>query len=177
MAALTRARGFTLVELLATIGIVGLLAVIAVPVISGARGRADAAKCLGNLRQLGVALNAYLAENNETMPTLLAGRKTRNSDELTIDVALAEYANGAQIFRCPADPGAWRESGTSYYWNPTLNGQRANALNFLGLTESVTRIPVLSDKEGWHAGGRGPRVNILYADGHAAKGLNLVADE
>lgn len=177
MAKLTRPRGFTLTELLAVIGIIGVLAAIAGPVISGARARADAAKCLGNLRQLGVALNAYLTENNDTMPALLAGRKTRDSEEPTIDVVLAEYAGGAPIFRCPADRAEWKASGTSYYWNPALNGQRANALNFLGLTESATRIPVLSDKEGWHAGGPGPKVNILYADGHAAKGLNLVASE
>jgi prepilin-type N-terminal cleavage/methylation domain-containing protein/prepilin-type processing-associated H-X9-DG protein len=169
--------GFTLVELLVVIAIVALLAVLLFPAVNGLRERAQATKCLSNLRQLGVVLTTYLGDHDQTMPILAAGRKSESDDEQTIDVVLASYAGGDTAFRCPSDPGEWRKSGTSYFWNSALNGQRATALNFLGLTDAPTRIPVLSDKEGWHAGGKGPKVNILYADGHAGKGLNLTTGD
>src|SRR5688500_12149759 len=58
-----RLRAFTLVELLVTIGIVAILAALVGAAVNVARGRADAAKCMGNLRQLVAANLAYAAEN------------------------------------------------------------------------------------------------------------------
>jgi prepilin-type N-terminal cleavage/methylation domain-containing protein/prepilin-type processing-associated H-X9-DG protein len=173
MAQLTHSRGFTLVELLVVITVIALLVAIAVPVVSRLRGNGQSTKCLSNLRQLGVALNAYLADHDGTMPTLAAGRASSEQDAQTIDTVLLDYAGDRAVFRCPSDPAEWKRSGTSYYWDPALNGQRAAALNFLDLTQATTGIPVLSDKEGWHSSGGGPKVNILYADGHAGRGLEL----
>lgn len=172
MARLARVPAFTLIELLVVVGIIAVLLAIATPVVIGMRGRGEAAKCLGNLRQLGVALNGYLADHDQRMPSVAMGREAGDDDTGTIVEALAPYAGGAEAFRCPADKRLWRATGTSYFWNPALNGQRANALRFFDLTDAPSRIPVLSDKEGWHYGG-GPKVNILYADGHATRGLNL----
>ncbi|MGC1480575.1 MAG: prepilin-type N-terminal cleavage/methylation domain-containing protein [Chthoniobacterales bacterium] len=167
-----REGGVTLIELLVAVAIVAILAAIAVPGFSAMRARAESAECLSNLRQLGIALNGYLGENDLVMPTVAAARVSDGPAVATIDSVLLDYAGGEEVFRCPADPGVWRETGTSYFWNPTLSGQRATALSFLNLTEALTRIPVLSDKEGWHRGG-GSKVNVLYADGHATSGLRL----
>ncbi len=164
--------GVTLVELLVVLAVMGILAALVVPSIGKSREKGRTAACLANLRHLGVALNLYLGEHNLTMPTLAVGRRDEGGDNATIDTVLADYAESEAAFRCPSDPGIWQAAGTSYFWNPALNGQRANALDFLGLTDSAIRIPVLSDKEGWHQGG-GPEVNILYADGHVTNGLNL----
>lgn len=157
------------------LGIVVALLAIGFPVVFKMKEKAKTTACLANLRSLGIALNGYLGDHNLTMPTLAPGRAVDGPPVATIDTLLASYADNDSAFRCPADPAVWRDSGTSYFWNPALNGQSATALNFLDLTESATRIPVLSDKEGWHDGG-GPRVNILYADGHATTGLRLSAD-
>jgi len=52
-------RAFTLVELLTAIAILALLVALLLPSLAAARGQAEVAGCLANLRQLGIAIHAY----------------------------------------------------------------------------------------------------------------------
>lgn len=63
-----RQAGFTLLELLAVIAVLGLLAAIAYPALSTARDNASFAKSGAGLRSAGAALGLYLAENNMIFP-------------------------------------------------------------------------------------------------------------
>lgn len=169
------ARGaFTLVEVLVVLAVIALLSALAWPVLSAAVAKSHSARCVGNLRALGVALNLYLADHNNVMPALAAGRASKSDDLPVIDTALAPYVNDAQVFHCPADNRVAALSGTSYFYNSALGGQTVANMNFL-LVESVSRIPVLVDKEGWHRVNP-TRVNHLFADGHASEQLRLFAE-
>jgi len=67
--AASRSRaGFTLIELLTVIAIIALLAAIIFPVFATVRGKARAATCQSNLRQLGMALQMYTQDSDGIVP-------------------------------------------------------------------------------------------------------------
>ena len=61
-------RGFTLIELLVVIAIIGILAAMVFPVFARARESARKAVCLSNVKNIGLAIQMYLADNNDTLP-------------------------------------------------------------------------------------------------------------
>lgn len=65
-----RPRGFTLVELLTVVAIVGVLVAITVPVVGRMRAAAKSASCQANLRQMGVAFGTYVADNRGFFPAV-----------------------------------------------------------------------------------------------------------
>jgi prepilin-type N-terminal cleavage/methylation domain-containing protein/prepilin-type processing-associated H-X9-DG protein len=63
-----RRRGFTLIELLVVIAIIGILAAMVFPVFARARESARKAVCLSNVKNIALAVQMYLADNNDTLP-------------------------------------------------------------------------------------------------------------
>ena len=64
----TRETGYTLVELLTVVTIIGLLAAILLPVVTKVRENARQTTCLSNMRQIGLALTMYCQDHDETYP-------------------------------------------------------------------------------------------------------------
>lgn len=61
-------RGFTLIELLTVIAVIAVLAAILIPVVNEARGKANMATSVNNLRQLGAAGLMYANDHNGFYP-------------------------------------------------------------------------------------------------------------
>ena len=83
----TKTSAFTLIELLVVITIIAILAGIAFPVFNTVTERANQTKDLSNIRQIGVALKLFAADNNGSFPT-----KVNPLDPTSADIANANEA-------------------------------------------------------------------------------------
>jgi|GEM_PF-1763313 prepilin-type N-terminal cleavage/methylation domain-containing protein/prepilin-type processing-associated H-X9-DG protein len=104
-------RGFSLVEILVVLAVLGLLVALSLPVIGQMREKSSRAACASNLRQCGVALVAYASENNGQFPNP-PGRSYPDSYGNTFVDMCKPYFSDFRIWGCPAmkavsidDPG------------------------------------------------------------------------
>jgi len=119
--------GFTLIELLVVIVIVGLLAGLAVPAILNGLERAIQVKCTNNLRQIGAAMQLYVADNNGNYPFWGgAGDSDNPAWHIALsqsgDYGLSPYEGPAwrfdEVFYCPHSgrdgTGGWPAHNPDY---------------------------------------------------------------
>ena len=103
-------KGFTLIELLVVIAIIAILAAILFPVFAKARERARQSTCINNQKQLGLAMQQYTNDWDETMPQWhfpggnyrIDGRAT----DPTWDAALYPTVRAKGSFNCPSNDPA-----------------------------------------------------------------------
>lgn len=82
-------RGFTLIELIVSIGIIALLLCVLMPAVMNARAIANVRQCGNNLRQIGLALHSY----HETLNTFPPGYASR-FDQLLIYTMIEDGDDG-----------------------------------------------------------------------------------
>jgi len=152
--------GFTLTEMLVVLAIIGTLAGVAYPISRSMVGKARETACLTNLRSLGVGLQGYLQEHNNTMPELVQGRATKSDEQPVLETVLLPYLESAEAFHCPADQKEFPKTGSSYFWNATQSGLNVSKLAIFGIKDRPDKVPLIYDKEAWHP----HKVNFLYAD-------------
>lgn len=92
--------GFTLVELLVVIAIIALLMGILIPALGRARRQGRKIACLSNLRQMGIALQAYVIDNDYRLPPSSCHLSDPNEYWLRI---LAKYTRQGLLLRCSED--------------------------------------------------------------------------
>jgi prepilin-type N-terminal cleavage/methylation domain-containing protein len=71
-----REPGFTLVEIMVVVAIIGLLAAIAIPNFIKARATAQANVCISDLRQIDAAINEWALETGKSTGASIPGIST-----------------------------------------------------------------------------------------------------
>lgn len=66
-------RGFTIVEFIVALVIIGLLAALLIPSVQNARTPARRTMCQSNLRNVGLAVHAYATAHQGAVPPLTGG--------------------------------------------------------------------------------------------------------
>jgi general secretion pathway protein G len=87
-------RGFTLVELLIVVLILGILAAVVVFAVGGIQNRGRNASCTIEVREVRTAIEAYKAQNNNTNPANLNTLVTANLLQSAPSASTPSYAAG-----------------------------------------------------------------------------------
>lgn len=164
-------RAFTLVELLATIAILALLAGMISPALQKARAKAENTVCVSNLRQIGTAVWLYVPENGNRFPSINnPWGEPIFTNGLTMLEALGSYGITEKVLACPADQrspqGNYRRYTNSYEYVPWSSEEEAaggTATIYRGNSTfevPFSRLTLAWDVSNVHEGG----FNALRAD-------------
>src|SRR5262245_5941625 len=99
MIAVTRRRGFTLIELPVVIAIIAVLIGLLLPAVQKVREAAARTKCQNNLKQVGLALHNFESANNRFPPNGVYPANATAPDSYSALARILPYVEQSSLYQ------------------------------------------------------------------------------
>ena len=127
------ARAFTLIEMAVVLAVIAIMMAFVYPAYVGMSQRAKATKDLSNLRQIGIAMQTLLNDNDQLLPVTTTWPGISTS---TTPVLYQKYIATRRVFQSPFDKRTPAESDTA----PVSYSINTNMYLKLGANPNILKV-------------------------------------
>ncbi|RYE40569.1 MAG: DUF1559 domain-containing protein [Sphingobacteriales bacterium] len=141
-------KGFTMTEILVVIGTMAILSAISFSVFTRIREKGRSAQCQGNLKQIALAFQQYVQDNDGVFPSnlyltnLSISEGSRTGTRVFWFDSISPYLKNTNVLNCPSD-NLKNRFFKSYAINRQLNAAvlKDNQIMLSGFNESQFNSP------------------------------------